>query len=505
VGNRLNETTAKGETAYTYDPANRLTSVNGQAVQWDDNGREAPLGRRFLPPERGNMLADGQAVYKYTSNKLSSVTKGTSTTLYKYSGLGDRIQQTVDGTTTNYTLDINTGTGLTQVLDDGTNKYLYGNQRIAQIAPTQTGYFLPDALGSIRQMTDASADLTLARSYDPYGDVLSSSGSGETIFGYAGEIQDEQGLVYLRARYYDPVNMGRFLSMDTWEGDSDQPMNYNLWLYGNADPVNNIDPDGHDAIWLTNENAVALPSEEKAIIHGGHTSLLIEDGHTGNWYYFYYGPEHPNPWDPEFVVVEPVPQTVLANINELNSWLVNPGEDKVYLDSTGKQIEIKDTDGPAMIPGGKYTQSVYIQGDFSKSLHHIQELKGRYLKQDQRYLVLVGNCLDNSIQTIELGKFNYKNQNLNFYYRRNANQTLDQTNVQMNTPNGAQKVMEEIFMNNSYTKIDQVSQISAKINEWERLYSKYIDCPIYGSAAEADVYNFNIRRGKILMGFDPDK
>jgi YD repeat-containing protein len=30
VGNRLTETTAKGETAYTYDPANRLTSVNGQ-------------------------------------------------------------------------------------------------------------------------------------------------------------------------------------------------------------------------------------------------------------------------------------------------------------------------------------------------------------------------------------------------------------------------------------------------------------------------------------------
>jgi YD repeat-containing protein len=59
VGNRLNETTAKGETAYTYDPANRLTSVNGQAVQWDDNGHEAPLSPRTWPPKRGNMLADG--------------------------------------------------------------------------------------------------------------------------------------------------------------------------------------------------------------------------------------------------------------------------------------------------------------------------------------------------------------------------------------------------------------------------------------------------------------
>jgi RHS repeat-associated protein len=501
VGNRLNETTAKGETAYTYDPANRLTSVNGQAVQWDDNGREAPLGRRFLPPERGNMLADGQAVYKYTSNKLSSVTKGTSTTLYKYSGLGDRIQQTVDGTTTNYTLDINTGTGLTQVLDDGTNKYLYGNQRIAQIAPTQTGYFLPDALGSIRQMTDASADLTLARSYDPYGDVLSSSGSGETIFGYAGEIQDEQGLVYLRARYYDPANIGRFLSMDTWEGDSDQPMDYNLWLYGNADPVNNIDPDGHDAIWLTNENAVPLPGEDNPLIHAGHTSLLVEDGHTGNWYYFYYGPEHGKGYDPELVIVEKVTQTELESINNLNSWLSNPKEDKVYLDHEGKKIDFS----PAKIPGGMFTQSVYIQGDFSKSLEHIKEMKDRYLNHGTKYIVFWANCLDNSIQTIELGKFNYQNQNLNFHYRRNVYETTSNIDVQNKTPNGAQKVMEEIFMNNAYTKTGQVSQINAKINEWERLYSKYLDCPIYGSADEADVYNFNIRRGKILMGQDPEK
>jgi len=101
---------------YTYDPANRLTSVNGQAVQWDDNGREAPLRWRSLPPERGNMLADGQSVYTYnTANKLVGVTK-------------------------DYTLDINAG--LTQVLQDGKQTHPYGNSRIAQIAETQTGYFL---------------------------------------------------------------------------------------------------------------------------------------------------------------------------------------------------------------------------------------------------------------------------------------------------------------------------------------------------------------------------
>jgi len=38
VGNRLSLTTHAGVLNYAYDAANRLTSVNGQAYTWDDNG-----------------------------------------------------------------------------------------------------------------------------------------------------------------------------------------------------------------------------------------------------------------------------------------------------------------------------------------------------------------------------------------------------------------------------------------------------------------------------------
>jgi RHS repeat-associated protein len=227
AGNRLTEATARGETAYTYDTANRLTSVNGQAVQWDDNG---------------NMLADGQAVYTYnTANRLVGVTKGTSSIVYAYSGLGDRLKQIADGVTTDYTLDINAG--LTQVLQDNTNKYVYGNSRISQTAETQTGYFLPDALGSMRQMTDPSADLTLARAYDPYGNAVSSSGAGETVYGYTGEMQSG-GLVHLRARDY-ASQLGRFTSRDTWEMNIQRPTTHNYWIYVQNSPVNLLDPTGY--------------------------------------------------------------------------------------------------------------------------------------------------------------------------------------------------------------------------------------------------------------------
>ena len=58
-----------------------------------------------------------------------------------------------------------------------------------------------------------------------------------------GQQVDGTGLVYLRARYYSGA-FGRFLSRDVWEGNPNQPMTFNAWLYGSANPVANIDPSG---------------------------------------------------------------------------------------------------------------------------------------------------------------------------------------------------------------------------------------------------------------------
>jgi hypothetical protein len=50
-------------------------------------------------------------------------------------------------------------------------------------------------------------------------------------------------MVYLRARYYAP-GMGRFLTRDTWEADTNSPMSFNRWLYVEGNPVNRADPTG---------------------------------------------------------------------------------------------------------------------------------------------------------------------------------------------------------------------------------------------------------------------
>jgi len=65
---------------------------------------------------------------------------------------------------------------------------------------------------------------------------------------FQGEWHDEAtGLVYLRARWYDP-GTGRFLSSDPSNGRPRSPLSLNRYIYANADPLNRIDPSGRESM-----------------------------------------------------------------------------------------------------------------------------------------------------------------------------------------------------------------------------------------------------------------
>jgi RHS repeat-associated protein len=247
VGNRLVEATNVLTNTYSYDDANRMIYFNSVNYTWDDNG---------------NLLSDGVNSYSYDrANRLIEVSGVGVDVSYAYNGLGDRLSETANSQTTHYTMDLNAG--LTQVLQDGTNTYQYGLDRIAQYSANGPEYYLADALGSVRQMVDANGNVTMGRMYKPYGGVLSSTGSGATSYGYTNEYTS-QGLIYLRARFYSP-SQGRFLTKDTWEGDYIKPMSYNAWLYGYANPARFTDPSGLEPLIKLKRDPMVLVKNFKEI------------------------------------------------------------------------------------------------------------------------------------------------------------------------------------------------------------------------------------------------
>jgi RHS repeat-associated protein len=216
-------------------------SVDDVAYSWDANG---------------DLLSDGYRTYTYDhAGRLSSFVLGADTYEFNYNGLGDRLQQIVNGVASYYTLDIETG--LTQVLSDGEEAFLYGVGRIAQQGPSSRSYFLEDALNSTRQLVDDTGRIGLGRAYEPFGDLLLVTGELETSYGFAGEWTDATGLIHLRARYYQPTD-GRFVQPDPFAGIPTQPISQNPYPFAYDSPFVYTDASGRNPLLATIITGAAL-------------------------------------------------------------------------------------------------------------------------------------------------------------------------------------------------------------------------------------------------------
>ena len=100
-----------------------------------------------------------------------------------------------------------------------------------------------DHLGSIQAITDENGNEVQRQSYAPYGKQALTATKHPESKGWIGErLDDEIGLMYLHARYYDPM-LGRFLSPDPIARPG---QNLNRYTYGLNDPINMLDPSGLD-------------------------------------------------------------------------------------------------------------------------------------------------------------------------------------------------------------------------------------------------------------------
>ena len=124
---------------------------------------------------------------------------------------------------------------------------------IGQTTNVDTTFVLQDGQGSSRITIDASGTTQDILTFDAFGNRMDGFGraaADTTTVNhlYVGELYDEEaGLYHLRARDYDPA-IGRFTSMDEFEGVAVSLKNKNKYLYVDNDPINNFDPSGHFGI-----------------------------------------------------------------------------------------------------------------------------------------------------------------------------------------------------------------------------------------------------------------
>ncbi len=100
-------------------------------------------------------------------------------------------------------------------------------------------------IGSTSAVTDMDGTIVHAYSYGTYGELL--SGNREDIRflynGRYGVVTDENGLYYMRARYYN-VDIKRFINQDVVEGSIATSPSLNQYAYCQGNPVKLTDPFG---------------------------------------------------------------------------------------------------------------------------------------------------------------------------------------------------------------------------------------------------------------------
>ena len=140
----------------------------------------------------------GQALHRGTATEI------TTDHSYIYAG-GKLLRETITEGSTTKTLDFtydNVGMPYSLTYNNGTT--------------TATYYYITNLQGDVMYLVDASGNEVAAYDYDPYGKILSATGSMAEVnpLRYRGYYYDsETGFYYLQSRYYDP-EICRFINAD---------------------------------------------------------------------------------------------------------------------------------------------------------------------------------------------------------------------------------------------------------------------------------------------------
>ncbi len=384
----LSQTQAENVITYSYEDTNwpdKLTSYNGKDIIYDAIGN--PLEYRDWEFEwsRGRKL-----------DKVKNSSNNTNIS-YKYDENGVRTQKIVNDVQTDF---ITSGIKvLAQKTGDNTIIWQFdGNGNTIGFDYNKVQYFyLKNAQNDIIGITDASGNIAAKYTYDSWGKLISitdENGADKTtdtnFIGYINPLRyreyyydNETGLYYLNARYYDP-ELGRLIN-----ADEILESGLNTFIYCKNDPIACVD--------YTGEDYVLLLSSFLGVGHGGH---LLQDA-EGNWHHHHWGAHGGRGLKskgngnqligmPDFNITDDMklPENRDKLLDTINKYVQKEGE---FTDSNGKTLN--------QIYKKGYVDCLYISGDSSASYDYINNsLKGIL------YNLFFNNCMQVTLSIISKGE-----------------------------------------------------------------------------------------------------
>lgn len=278
-----------GVRSYSFDEIGNILEKDGRVYTYGEDGAGPHAvtslsdGTTFKYGSNGNMIEklDGtgvKTIFVYdVENRLLSVTRANQILAsFVYDGDGGRVSKTdyrsnvsaiaksglaFDALYQNYdNLEYNAAQSsgkittyvgsLYETTDGVATRHIYlGSQHVASVTNGEIRFFHGDHLGGRNVTTDETGKLIELVEYTPFGSFSKQErydSSEATAWHYftGQKFDDETGLYFYNARYYDP-DLGRFITADTLVPNFNNPQNLNRYTYANNNPVNNIDPSGH--------------------------------------------------------------------------------------------------------------------------------------------------------------------------------------------------------------------------------------------------------------------
>ena len=229
AGNLLQVTKGGAEYSYEYTNSNwgdLLTKYHELAITYDDIGN--PL----------SYYNGWNFTWKH-GRQMATASNGTKNLSFTYDADGLRTSKTVDSVVHNYYYA--DGKLLRETYGNTTLDFIYDASGIPFMLRVNGTpyYYITNVQGDVIRLTDANGAIVASYQYDPYGDIISATGTlAETNpLRYRGYYYDDDTeLYYLQSRYYDP-NIGRLINADAFISTGQGLIGNNMFTYCLNNPV----------------------------------------------------------------------------------------------------------------------------------------------------------------------------------------------------------------------------------------------------------------------------